>query len=490
MDKLCRIAVDAAINAGASYADARFVSRREESVETKNGSVDGVTSSTDRGIGVRVIAGGAWGFAATSELTESALADAARKAVEIGKAGAPTLEEPVTLSCLDPVTDHVPHTAKQDPFEVPLAKRVELLLDCDRRMAEAADVVLRQGLLLISRQEQLFVSSEGSEIYQERIETGTGIEATAADGSETQRRSYPASHGGQMACRGWELVEELDLPGHAADVAREANALLSAPHFPAGCFDIILDGPQLALQVHESCGHPIELDRVLGTEAGFAGTSFLTVDKLNSGYRYGSEIVNITADATLDGGLGSFAYDDEGVPGQRTMIVDKGIFSGYLTSRETAPIIGQASQGAMRADGWVRIPLIRMTNINLLPGDWTLEEIIADTDYGFLLCTNTSWSIDDRRLNFQFGTEVAFEIVKGELGQMYRNPTYNGITPEFWASCDAISGKAPGEWRIWGVPNCGKGEPMQTARVGHGVAPARFRSVQCGAMTQQGGGDQ
>jgi len=293
-----------------------------------------------------------------------------------------------------------------------------------------------------------------------------------------------------MGTRGWELVEVLNLPSEAERVAREAAGLLSAPHFPKGKFDIILEGSQAALQLHESCGHPIELDRVLGTEASYAGTSFLTPDKLNTNFRYGSEAVNITADATLEGGLGSFAYDDEGVPGQCTQIVKDGIFCGYLTSRETAPVIGQASQGAMRADGWSNTPLIRMTNINLLPGDWTLEEIIADTDYGFLLCTNTSWSIDDRRLNFQFGTEVAFEIVKGELGQMYRNPTYNGITPEFWASCDAISGKAPGEWRIWGVPNCGKGEPMQTARVGHGVAPARFRSVQCGAMTQQGGGDQ
>lgn len=490
MDKLCRAAVDAALKAGASYADARFVSRREESVETKNGSVDGVTSSSDRGIGVRVLADGAWGFSATSELTESAVAEAARKAVAIGKAGAPTLDSPVVLSELAPVAAHVPHTAKQDPFQVPLGQRVELLLDCDRRMGEAADVVLRQGLILISRQDQFFVSSEGSEIYQERIETGAGIEATAADGSETQRRSYPASHGGQMACRGWELVEQMDLPGNAARVAQEANALLTAPHFPSGRFDIILDGAQLALQVHESCGHPIELDRVLGTEAGFAGTSFLTVDKLGAGYRYGSEAVNMTADATLEGGLGSFAYDDEGVRGQRTVIVDKGIFAGYLTSRETAPVIGQVSQGAMRADGWSRIPLIRMTNINLLPGDWTLEEIIRDTDHGFLLSTNTSWSIDDKRLNFQFGTEIAYEIVKGELGQMHRNPTYSGITPEFWASCDAVSGKAPGEWRIWGVPNCGKGEPMQTSRVGHGVAPARFRAVQCGVMKQQGGGDQ
>jgi TldD protein len=487
MQELCRRAVDAASRAGASYADARYVAQREQRIETKNGTVAGLTSATSRGVGIRVIAGGAWGFAATSRLDPASIAEAAELAVRIARASATTLKAPVALSPLTAARAQVPHTARQNPFDIPLEKRVQLLLDCDRLMAEAADVRLRQGSLATFHEEKLFVSTEGAEIFQERIETGAGIEATATDGSETQRRSYPASHGGQMATQGWELVEELNLPGEAPRVAHEAQALLTAPHFPAGNFDIILDGSQLALQLHESCGHPIELDRVLGTEASFAGTSFLTTDKLGGGFRYGSDAVNITADATLPGGLGSFDYDDEGVPAQCTQIVDKGVFRGYLTSRETAPSIGQVSQGAMRADGWARLPLIRMTNINLLPGDWTLDEMIRDTDHGFLLCTNTSWSIDDKRLNFQFGTEAAFEITKGELGQMYRNPTYQGITPRFWGSCDAVSGKAPGEWVVWGVPNCGKGEPMQTARVGHGVAPARFRQVRCGVMQDDAG---
>lgn len=485
MEEICKLALGAATKAGASYADVRFVSHTEERIETKNGAVEGLTSSDSRGIGIRVIAEGAWGFAATSHVTPEAVRDAAQLATRIARASATTTRQPVELSEAEPTTDHVPHTAKQNPFDVPLDQRVELLLDCDRIMAEAADVRLRQGFLIASREEKLFLSSEGSEIYQERIETGAGIEATATDGGETQRRSY---HGGQMGTRGWELVEELNLPGEAACVAKQAEALLTAPHFPEGRFDIILEGSQLALQLHESCGHPIELDRVLGAEASYAGASFLTTDKLDSEFRYGSDIVNITADATLPGALGSFAYDDEGVPGQRTDIVKDGVFCGYLTSRETAPVIGQRSQGAMRADGWARIPLIRMTNINLLPGDWTLDEIIADTEHGFLLCTNTSWSIDDKRLNFQFGTEAAFEIRNGQLGQMYRNPTYSAITPQFWGSCDAIAGKGEGEWIVWGIPNCGKGEPSQTARVGHGVAPARFRGVTCGVMTDATGG--
>jgi len=488
MEDLCRRALEAAIEAGASYADARFVSQRQEYVATKNGTIESLTSSVDRGLGVRVLADGAWGFAATSDLSHEAARSAGRLATQIGKAGATAAKSPVNLSELEPAKDRVAATAQEDPFEIPLDQRISLLLECDKAMQQAADVALRQGSLLATREEKLFVSSDGAEIFQERIETGAGIEATATDGNETQCRSYPGSHGGQVASRGWELVEELDLPGNAARIAEEAVKLLDAPHFPEGSFDIILEGSQLALQLHESCGHPIELDRVLGTEAGFAGTSFLTTDKLDSEYRYGSDIVNITADATLPGGLGSFAYDDEGVPAQCTDIVKSGIFCGYLTSRETAPVIGRSSQGSMRADGWSRIPLIRMTNVNLLPGDWTLDEIIADTEHGFLLSTNTSWSIDDKRLNFQFGTEIAYEIKGGELGQIFRNPTYNGITPEFWGSCDAIAGKKPGEWIIWGVANCGKGEPMQTARVGHGVAPARFRNVKCGVMTQNNGG--
>jgi TldD protein len=234
----------------------------------------------------------------------------------------------------------------------------------------------------------------------------------------------------------------------------------------------------MALQVHESCGHPIELDRVLGMEASFAGTSFLTLDKLDT-LRYGSEIVNIDADATAAGGLGTFGFDDEGVPAQNVPIVSSGRFVGYLTSRETAPIIGRRSMGSSRASGWNVIPLIRMTNVNLRPGEaGSLDDLIADTDDGLLVCTNRSWSIDDRRLNFQFGTQLGWRIRRGQRAEMIRNPTYTGITPEFWGSCDAICGEA--EWRLWGVPNCGKGEPMQTHRVGHGAAPARFRNVQVG----------
>ncbi len=476
IEELCRAAVEEARRAGASYADARFVWERSQSIGVKNGGVDELVSGEDRGIGIRVIADGAWGFAATANLTQAAVADAARQAVEIAKAAAKYQDRPVELAPQEPQVAEAEHWAKVNPFDVPLSEKIDLLRAIDDAL-NLPGIVVREATVSYGEEEKLFVSSEGAQIWQRRVVTGAGYSATAADekAGEVQRRSYPASHGGQTEARGWELVEELKLLDNARPTAEEALELLKADECPEGEFDIILEGSQLALQLHESCGHPIELDRVLGTEASFAGTSFLTLDKLGK-FRYGSEKVNIVADATIPGALGSFAFDDEGVPAQRADIVKEGIFVGYLTSRETAAVLGQRSNGAMRADGWAVMPLIRMTNINLLPGDaGTLEDLFRDSDGALYMCTNKSWSIDDKRLNFHFACEVAYLIRNGEVAKIYRNPVYQGITPEFWGSCDAIC-SGP-EWRVWGVPNCGKGEPMQTMEVGHGVAPARFRAV-------------
>jgi len=326
-------------------------------------------------------------------------------------------------------------------------------------------------------EEKLFASTEGSRIQQRIVTCGGGIEATAVTPDEVQTRSYPNSFGRQAATAGWEYIEGLELAQNSERVAEQAVALLSAKQCPSGVTTLILDGSQLALQVHESCGHPIELDRVFGTEAAYAGTSFLTTDKLGQ-FRYGSELVNIFADATVHQGLGTFGYDDEGVSAQRTPIVQNGLFTGYMSSRETAPLIGQTSSGTMRADGWNRIPLIRMTNVNLEPGTWSLDDLIADTDDGIMMAVNKSWSIDDKRLNFQFGTELAWEIKAGKKGALLKNATYTGITPQFWAGCDAICNAD--HWQLWGTTNCGKGQPTQTMYVGHGCAPARFRNVRVG----------
>ncbi|MCD6351795.1 MAG: TldD/PmbA family protein, partial [Armatimonadetes bacterium] len=299
MDDRAQQAVAAAQAAGATYADARVVRSRSQRIVVKNGGVDSLTSGESAGLGVRVICDGAWGFAATYDLTGAGVREAAELAVEIARASARTADKPVELAPQEPSEDEVSHWAEQDPFAVPLAEKVDLLMACDAAMA-VPGVVVRRGTIYSSRQEKTFASSEGSRLYQERVVTGAGLEATAAGEGEAQRRSYPSSHGGQVEARGWELVEELALADHAKETAEEAVALLKAEPCPSGKYDIILTGSQMALQVHESCGHPIELDRVLGTEASFAGRSFLTLDKLGD-FRYGSDIVNIVADATLRG---------------------------------------------------------------------------------------------------------------------------------------------------------------------------------------------
>jgi TldD protein len=366
---------------------------------------------------------------------------------------------------------------------VPVEQKVSLLRDAYRRAVRDHVAVVRGSLVAI-RQTKSFASSEGSRVDQVIVETGGGLEVTAVGLGDTQKRSYPNSFGRHQGTAGWEFVEALELTEHAERTASEAVSLLTAPTCESGVATVVLDGTQMALQIHESCGHPIELDRVFGDEAAFAGTSFLTPDKLGT-LQYGSPIVNLTADATLPGGLGSFAFDDEGVPAQRTPIVREGLFVGYLTSRETAarlhaqnPSAPPRSNGTMRAAGWNALPLIRMTNVSLEPGTGSLADLVADTGSGLFMHTNKSWSIDDKRLNFQFGTEAAWEIRRGRLGRLVKNATYTGMTPEFWSRCDAICGAE--EWVVWGTPNCGKGQPAQTAHTGHGAAPARFRDVRVG----------
>jgi TldD protein len=367
-------------------------------------------------------------------------------------------------------------TVVKDPFSVPLDVKIGLLLRADAAMRSVGSLAVAEGALECSRAVKTYASTEGSYVEQVLVETGGGIVATAVGDGEVQQRSFPNSFGRHQGTGGWELIEEMGLVENAPRMAEQAIALLSAPHCPSEMTTVIIDPTQMALQVHESCGHAVELDRVLGMEAAYAGTSFLTPDKM--GMRYGSERVNITADATVSTGLGTFGWDDEGVAAGTTPLVKDGAFVGYLASRETAAGFGQASNGTVRAQDWSRIPIIRMTNINLMPGEWALYDLIADTDRGLYLETNRSWSIDDKRLNFQFGTEVAWEIVGGKLGRMLRNPTYTGITPEFWGSCDAVCR----EWRMWGTTNCGKGQPSQVMHVGHGTAAARFRNVRVGVV--------
>jgi TldD protein len=478
MQELIDLALDGAQRAGAGYADIRLVERNTESLTVKNGKLAEASSDRSAGFGVRVLVDGAWGFAGSSRLERAEVERVTRQAVAIAQASGLATREPIVLDDSPPAVAVYRTPFVEDPFAVPLDEKLRFLFETDAIMGKVAGITLRTSSMEAGRERKTFASTEGAHIEQELVEVGAGIEATAVNDSEVQRRSYPQSAGGQHVTGGFEAIRELRLADNAQRIAEEAVALLDAPQCPSGEMTLIIDSPQLALQVHESCGHPIELDRVLGMEASFAGTSFLTVDKLDR-LQYGSDLVNLEADATAPGGLGTFGFDDEGVAAQKVPIVSAGRFVGYLTSRETAPIIGRRSMGSSRASGWNVIPLIRMTNVNLRPGAaGSLEDLIADTADGLFISTNHSWSIDDRRLNFQFGIEIGWLIRNGRLTQMVKNPTYTGITPRFWGSCDAICG--PSEWHLWGVPNCGKGEPMQTHRVGHGAAPARFRGVQVG----------
>ncbi len=367
----------------------------------------------------------------------------------------------------------------RDAFTVPLDEKIDLLLAADGAMRAVPGVTTTNGQLLWQRERKTFGNSEGALVEQELCETGCGIGATAVGHGEVQNRSYPNSFRHQTA-RGYEFVTELDLPGSARRIGEEAVALLTAKQCPQDITTtLILDSSQLALQIHESCGHPIELDRVYGTELDFAGGSFLRPDELGQ-LRYGSELVNIYADATVPGALGTFGYDDEGVPARRAPIIRDGLLVGYLTDRQYAQRLGVSDMGAARADGWNRAPLVRMTNVSIEPGAWTLDDLIADTDDGIYMETNRSWSIDDQRLNFQFGTEVAYEIKGGQRGALLKNATYTGVTPRFWGSMDAICGR--GHYVMWGLPNCGKGRPGQVMHTGHGAAPARFRNVRVGVV--------
>jgi TldD protein len=461
----------------AEYADARFVRTRAEKLSTRNGALDQLDTHESEGIGVRVRVGGAWGFAAARGGDRRDAEAALERALAV--AGAQPAANGAALAPEPPAAGFWQNPVERDPFAVPVEDKLAVLSATDAGLRTEPGVNLTLARFQALRVEKLFASTDGALCEQRVTECGGGVSAVAVDGDESQIRSYPASHGGHVAQAGYEHFLALDLPGAAPRVSEEAVALLAAPACPPGRTTLVLAGEQLGLQVHESVGHAVELDRVLGREASYAGTSFVPVDGVGA-LRFGSECVNVTADATSPGGLGSYHWDDEGVEGRPVPILREGVLAGFLSSRETAAEIGlDRSGGCMRADGFGRQPIVRMTNVNLDPGSaGTLDDLLADTDEGLLIETNRSWSIDNRRLHFQFEGEAGWEIKGGARGRLLRNPSYAGVTPEFWASCDAVCSAS--DWRLISLLDCGKGEPGQVMRVSHGSAPARFRDVQVG----------
>ena len=468
-EELAKISLDIAKRDNATYAELRLVNTRSEDITVVNENPASEEASSI-GAGIRVLyKDSGWGFADTDELEHESIRETTKKALSLAK-GASKLGIKVTRASEPVHVDKWETPVKKDPWRIPTETKYELLQDVTKRMKEET-IVARRSQMNFATVEKYFANSEGSKIFQILSYAGGYAMAAAKGPSGVQRRSFQQVMGG-----GYELIDDLNLPAQGVELTKDALALTEAPTIQEGKSDIILSGDQVALQVHESCGHPIELDRVLGYEANFAGRSFLSPDQLGK-LQYGSEHVNIVMDATLDhgNGLGTFGYDDEGVKAQRKYAVKNGKFVGYLMSREMAPRVGETrSNGCMRAE-YYKLPIIRMTNVSLEPGDWDYDEMIEDTKDGYLMVTNYGWSIDQKRYNFQFNTEKGYRIRNGSIGEMVRGPTYAGITPEFWNSCDAIANKK--SWVLWGTPNCGKGQPGQTMITGHGASPSRFRKV-------------
>ena len=460
------------------YGEIRIVERRFQKLGLRNESLSDCADSESLGFGIRVIKNKSWGFAASSKLQTGEIEAVAKKAVKIAEAASLFPLASLKLAHEPAHTDIWTTPYLIDPFSVPYEKKLELLFAINKTLRKKPEIKLAYASMQFKRDKIYFANTDGSRITQVLLRSGAGYSATAVGKDDVQTRSYPMPFGGQHKSGGYEIVNSLELLANAERVCEEAVALLTAPECPSGKRDIIIAPTQLFLQIHESAGHATELDRVLGYEENFAGSSFLTTEKYKN-FRYGSELVNLVADGTVPGGLATRGYDDDGVRSKRYHIVKNGILSGYMTSREFAQFIGEEqSFGSNRAEGFWAIPIIRINNLSLMPGDWELEDMLADTENGLYLDMNNSWSIDQRRLNFQFGVEAGYEIKNGKLGKLYKNCNYQGITPEFWGSCDAIANEK--YWDLMGVNNCGKGEPMQIIEMSHGCSHARFRNVQVG----------
>lgn len=481
IEDLCRKAVDEAVERGADYADARVVRLSRETLTVHNGAVAEADASEEFGIGLRVQKAGAFGFAA-APATFADLGDVipglARRALAAARDLAPLRRRPIELAGRADAVGEFVTECTENPFTVPLEEKLGILLRADAAMSGRREIVSRLASISLQREEQWQATSEGGATHQVLIRTGGRIEATAArPGGIVERRSYPNALEGDFRSGGFEVIRAMEFDRHAERVRDEAIALTHADVCPGGKRTLILGGAQLALQIHESVGHPTELDRILGEERDLAGGSFAGIDDVGA-LRYGSEHVSFVADSTARGGLDTRGWDDDGVPSRRFEVVRKGQLTGLMGGRASSGRAGVQDSGSVsRAEGWYSPAIDRITNLSLVPGAGTLDELIASTEDGAIFAdTVKTWSIDQERRNFQFTCEVAWEIQGGKRGRLLRMPTYQGSSVEFWNACDAVTG--PEEWRLYGVVNCGKGNPMQIAEMSHGASPARFRRVQ------------
>ena len=474
--ELAENGLEMASNLGASYADIRFVDGSSRQVSTKDGKPSGISYSSESGFGVRVIVNNGWCFAGSYKVSKDNITRTIEQAVKIAKASASIQKDPIVLAPVKIVEDKYESAVTVDPMEVPLEEILGLLIDADKAYRDVSPHVrTTSGRIHAKVEDKYIATSEGSRIDQKIVLCGASGSGYVMDSGLVQRRTWEVN----PKTMGYEHIQAHDIPKMARETGKEAEILLKAEPCPTEIrSSLILDDPHMYLQIHETIGHASELDRVLGTEADFAGMSFLTPEKLGN-FRYGSDETNFVADPTIPQGLGTYGYDDEGVPAKKEYLVKDGLHVGYQSSRETAAQLGlDHSSSGMRATAPVYLPLVRMNNICLEGGkSWKADEIIEDTKDGVLMRTTKMWSVDQRRLNFQFGCEIGWVIKNGEISHVIRDPTYTGISYEFWRNLDAT---AKDDWKLYGTMGCGKGRPGQGIYVGHGSATTRINDVRIG----------
>src|SRR5687768_8896698 len=479
VDELALEALNAARSAGASYADARVGRYRRQFVSTRERQVTGVSDSESFGVGVRALVDGAWGFAATREMTRDGVQQAAREAVKLARAARSVQRRRVELSPVAPVKGTWRTPVTRDPVDVPIEEKVALLLAANEAALKVPKIRFVNSGLQLLREEKTLATTDGTLITQTYVRVGPSFSATALADGDFQSYSEELAPRGS----GWEYVQSLDMPGNAEKWASLAAEKLSAKSVEVGRYDLILDPTNLWLTIHESIGHPTELDRAMGYEANYAGTSFIAPpEKYLGKFRYGRDFMNVQADRTQENSLSRTMWDDEGVPADRWLIVKNGIFNDYQTTREQAawiaPLTGvKKSHGCSFADSWSSVQFQRMPNISLMPGekDIGLDEIIAATDRGIVVKNRGSWSIDHQRFNFQFSGQVFHEVRNGKIMGMLKDVAYQSRTPDFWNSMDMIGGQK--SYWLGGSFGDGKGEPSQSNSVSHGCVPARFLQV-------------
>jgi TldD protein len=482
--KLSAIALAEAKKQGATYCDIRINRYRDQfsgwrmSPQRGGTQTDEVPFVNDRqsfGFGVRVIAKGQWGFAASPIVNPTEIARITREAVIVAKANSAAQSQPVRLAPTKSYVDRWVSPHEKDPFEVSVNEKLDLLHNAASTIKKNEKVMTAVGALGFHSEDKYFASTEGSSIQQYILQVYPTLNATAVDfkNGVSRSRSYQVA----PQARGWEYVPMMNLGENARRIADEVVEHLSAPSVTAGKKDLVLLPSHLCLTIHESIGHSTELDRALGYEANYAGTSFLTTDKMGK-FRVGSDLVNFFGDRTTEFGLSTVKYDDDGVKTTRFPIIEKGIFTHYQTIRDQAHLVGETeSRGCCYADSWSSVPFQRMPNVWLAAAetDTTLDDLVGGVEDGVLIEGTGSYSIDQQRYNFQFGGDAFWEIKGGKKRGMVSRVAYQARTPDFWQACDGIAGRA--YWQQYGLPNDGKGEPTQINAMSHGCAPTRFRQI-------------